>query len=186
VAGVILELDGAVAQPPVSPVVGRALPIASAIVAAVTLFVSAGFHDPAIRAPSAKSLILEEVFKKNQSAVSPTLELRLPQDLAAEIQTREVDGVTGLARSAPTLRSFRIRESNTVVIVAWIPGAPAIVQPTNLPVDVLSVHGVYAANYSVEAPSLTAVRWTENGMTYEIASQSLLLRELVVLAEQVR
>jgi hypothetical protein len=185
VAGVIFELDGAVAQPPVSPVVGRALPIASAIVAAVTLFVSAGLHDPPMRAPSARLLILEEVFK-NQSAVSPTLELRLPQDLAAEIHTREVDGVTGLARSAPTLRSFRIRGSNTIVIVACITGAPAIVQPTNLPVDVLFVHGVYAANYSVEAMSLTAVRWTENGMTYEVASRSLLLRELVALAEQVR
>ena len=66
------------------------------------------------------------------------------------------------------------------------PGAPAVVRPATAPADALSVHGAYAANYSVEATSISAVRWTENGMTYEVSSRSLSLRDLVVLAEQVR
>ena len=84
------------------------------------------------------------------------------------------------------LRSFRIYGSGAVVIVAMLPAVPAIVQPANPPADALAVHGTYAVNYSVEATSLSAIRWTEQGMTYEISSRSLLLRELVRLADQVR
>jgi hypothetical protein len=79
-----------------------------------------------------------------------------------------------------------MRGSNAIVIVAMLPGSPAIVAPPDASPDALSVRGWYAANYSVEATSLSAVRWTENGMTYEIASRSLLVSELVRLAEQVR
>src|SRR2546427_722534 len=62
----------------------------------------------------------------------------------------------------------------------------SIAPPTHTQGEALSVHGTYAANCSVEATSLSAVRWTEKGMTYEISSRSLLLRDLVPLAEQVR
>jgi hypothetical protein len=182
---VILELDGAVAQPPVSPVVGRALPIASAILAAATLLMSSGFYGPHTPNASTRTSVLEEALTR-QSSTSATLALRLPPDVATEIRTRDVDGVTGPARSAPTFRSFRLSESDGVVIVAMLPGAPAIVSPSNPPADALSVRGTYAANYSVEAMSLSALRWTENGMTYEVASRTVLLRDLAALAEQVR
>jgi hypothetical protein len=66
-----------------------------------------------------------------------------------------------------------------------LPSAPAVTRPANLPADALSVHGAYAANYSIEATSVSAVRWTENGMTYEISSRALLLRDLLSLAERV-
>ena len=59
-------------------------------------------------------------------------------------------------------------------------------KPANPPADALFVHGAYAATYSVEATSLSSVRWTENGMTYEVSSRSLLLRDLVAVADQVR
>jgi len=88
-------------------------------------------------------------------------------------------------RPAPTVRSFRLRGSNAIVVVAMFPGAPAVVRPATAPADALSVHGAYAANYSVEATSISAVRWTENGMTYEVSSRALLLGDLVRLAEQV-
>lgn len=110
----------------------------------------------------------------------------LPSDIAAEVQPLRVDGIYGPARPAPTVRSFRIRGSNAVVIVAMLPGMPAIVRPASAPADALSVHGAYAANYSVEATSISAVRRTENGMTYEVSSRSLLLKDLLPLAEQVR
>jgi len=38
----------------------------------------------------------------------------------------------------------------------------------------------------VEPTSLSVVRWTENGMTYEVSSRSLGVRDLARLAEQVR
>jgi len=40
-------------------------------------------------------------------------------------------------------------------------------------------------NYSVEATSISAIRWTENGMTYEVSSRALLLADVLRLAEQV-
>jgi hypothetical protein len=169
----------------VSPAVGRALPIASAILAAATLLMSSGFSGPHTRDASTRTSVLEEALARQTSA-SPSLALRLPPDVATEIQTRTVDGVTGPARAAPTFRTFRLSESNRVVMVAMLPGVPAIVSPSNPPADALSVRGTYAANYSIEAMSLSAVRWTENGMTYEVSSRSLVLGELVALAERVR
>jgi hypothetical protein len=79
-----------------------------------------------------------------------------------------------------------MRGSNALVVVAMLPAAPAVVRPQVASPEALSVHGEYAADYSVEATSISAVRWTENGMTYEVASRSLLLRDVVRIAEEVR
>jgi hypothetical protein len=79
-----------------------------------------------------------------------------------------------------------MRDSNATVVVALLPGAPAIVRPASTSTDALSVHGAYAASYSVEATSISAVRWTENGKTYEVSSRALPLGDVVRLAEQVR
>jgi hypothetical protein len=67
-----------------------------------------------------------------------------------------------------------------------LPGAPAIVRPASSSAEAISVHGAYAVSYSVEATSISAVRWTENGMTYEVSSRTLPLGDVVRLAEQVR
>ena len=81
------------------------------------------------------------------------------------------------------MRSFRMRGSNELVVVAMLPDAAAIVRPRDAPAEAFSVHGAYAANYSVEATSVSALRWTEHGMTYEISSRALSPRDLVRLAE---
>jgi len=183
---VILDLEGATARrAAISPRLGPMLSIASAAVAAAVLLMIAAIPHAAaphfvVTGPS----ILEQAFARQKPAV--TLDLVLPSDLAVEVLPQRVDGIYGPARPAPTVRSFRIRGSNAIVIVAMLPGTPALVPPANAPADALSVHGTYAANYSVEATSLSAVRWTENGMTYEISSRSMLLRDLMLLAEQVR
>ncbi|MDQ2912438.1 MAG: hypothetical protein M3T56_04195 [Chloroflexota bacterium] len=183
-AGVILDLDGVAAQP-VSPLLGRMLSAASAAAAAATLLMIAALpHEQPAHALASGPSVLEEAFARQN--MSLTLRLQLPVDVAAEILMPSVDGVSGPARPAPKLRSFRLRDSNQVVSVAMLPGAPAVVRPTNALADELSVHGAYAANYSVEATSLSVVRWTEDGMTYEISSRALLLRDLVRIAEQVR
>ena len=180
----ILDLEGATPPRGISPRLGVALSVASAAVATAALLMIAALpHAAAPRFETGPS-ILEQAFA-NQKAPT-TLDLALPSDLAVEVLPQRVDGIYGPARPAPTLRSFRMRGSNAIVIVAMLPGASAIVPPPDASPDALSVRGWYAANYSVEATSLSAVRWTENGMTYEIASRSLLVRDLVRLAEQVR
>ena len=184
-AGVILDLESAAAQPSISPLLGRMLSIAAAAVGAATLLAVAALpHSSPARAVATGQSILEEAFARPKPR--PTLDLQLPDDLAAEMLTQRVNGISGLARPAPTLRAFRLRDSGGIVIVAMLPDAPAIIRPGNALADELSVHGVYAVNYSVEATSISAVRWTENGMTYEVSSPAVLFRDLVGLAEQVR
>ena len=181
----ILDLESGTVQRAISPRLGLVLSIASGAVATAALLMMAALpHAAAPRFVETGPSILEQAFAKQKPPT--TLDLVLPSDVAVEVLPQRVDGIYGPARPAPTLRSFRMRGTNAVVIVAMLPGAPAIVAPPDVSPDALSVRGWYAANYSVEATSLSAVRWTENGMTYEIASRSLLVRDLVMLAEQVR
>lgn len=181
----ILDIEGSPAQRAISPQLGRMLSIASAAVAtAALLVVSALPHGTPTRFAEAGPSILEQAFANAKP--STTLDLQLPSEVATAVTPLQVDGMYGPARPAPKVRSFRTRASNALVVVAMLPDAQPIVRPATVPADALSVHGVYAANYSVEATSLSAVRWTENGMTYEVASRGLLLRDVVGLAEQVR
>lgn len=183
--GVILDLEGSPAQRAVSPQLGRMLSIASAAVAAAALLMVAALpHEAPTRLIQSRPSVLAQAFANAKP--STTLDLQLPADVAAEILPLVVDGIYGPGRPDPKVRSFRTRGSNVLVIVAMLPGAPAVVRPADAPADSLSVHGVYAANYSVEATSISAVRWTENGMTYEVSSRGLLLRDVVRLAELVR
>ncbi len=181
----ILDLEVATPQRSISPRLGVVLSVASAAIATAALLMTAALpHAAAPRFVESGPSVLEQAFAKQK--LPPTLDLALPSDVAIEVLPQRVDGIYGPARPAPTLRSFRIRGTNAIVIVAMLPGSPAIVAPPDATPDALSVRGWYAANYSVEATSLSAVRWTENGMTYEIASRSLLVGDLIRLAEQVR
>jgi hypothetical protein len=182
---VILDLEGSPAQRAISSQLGRMLSIASAAVAtAALLMVSALPHDTPTRIAEAGPSILEQAFASAKP--STTLDLQLPSDVATAVTPLQADGMYGPARPAPTVRSYRTRGSNALVIVAMLPNAPAIIRPASPTSDDLSVHGMYAVNYSVEATSLSAVRWTENGVTYEVASRGLRLGDVVRLAEQVR
>lgn len=182
----ILDLEGAtVPSRATSPRLGLMLPVASAAVAiAVLLMVAALPHDSTARFLETRPSVLEQAFASQRPPAR--LDLLVPADLAIEVQPLRVDGIYGPARPAPTVRSFRMRDSNAIVVVAMLPGGPPIVPPAKAPADALSVHGTYAANYSVEATSLSAVRWTENGVTYEVSSRSLTLGDLMRIAEQVR
>src|SRR5438874_10176566 len=131
------------------------LSIASAAVAtAVLLMIAAIPHAAARRFVETGPSILEQAFARQKPPM--TLDLALPSDVAVEVLPQRVDGIYGPARPTPTLRSFRIRGSNAIVIVAMLPGAPAIVSPPDLSPGALSVRGWHAADYSVEATSLRA------------------------------
>jgi hypothetical protein len=182
---VILDIEGSAPQRAVSARLGLILSIASAAVAtAALLVIAARPHDSAPRFVETGPSILEQAFAKPKPL--PTLDLALPTDLAVEVLPQRVDGIYGPARPAPTVRSFRVRGSNAIVVIAMLPSATPVIRPATAPADALSVHGTYAANYSIEATSVSAVRWTENGTTYEVSSRGLLLGDLLRLAEQVR
>jgi hypothetical protein len=181
---VILDIEAS-GQRAVSPRLGRMLSLASAAVAAAALLAIAALpHQSTPRFAEAGPSILEQAFAKPKPP--PTLDLMLPSDVATEVQPLRVDGIYGPARPAPTVRLFRMRDSNATLVVAMLPGAPAIVRPASSSAEAISVHGAYAVSYSVEATSISAVRWTENGMTYEVSSRTLPLGDVVRLAEQVR
>ena len=181
----ILDIEGSPAQGAISPQLWRMLSIASASVAAAALLVvSALPHEAPTPFAVAGPSILEQAFANAKP--STTLDLQLPSDIATPVAPLVADGMYGPARPTPTVRSYRLRGSNSLVIVAMLPNAPSIVRPASPTPDDLTVHGMYAVNYSVEATSLSAVRWTEHGVTYEVASRGLLLRDVVRIAEQVR
>src|SRR6266702_2827062 len=132
------------------------LSVASMAVATAALLMTAALpHAAAPRFVETGPSILEQAFANQKPPT--TLDLLLPSDLAVEVSPLRVDGIYGPARPAPTVRSFRLRGSNAIVIVAMLPGTLPIVPPTNTQGEALSVHGAYAANYSVEATSLSAV-----------------------------
>ena len=161
----ILDLEGAVPQRAISPRLWWILSIASATVAgAALLVVNALPHEQLdrfvviARSPS----VLEQAFAKPGPA---RLQLELPADIAVPVPPGRVVGDYGPGRPAPTVRSYRLRGSSDLVV---------------------AVHGSYAVGWIVEPTSLSVVRWTENGMTYEVSSRSLGVRDLARLAEQIR
>lgn len=181
----ILDLEGSSPERAISPQLGRMLSVASAAVAAAALLtISALPYDTRSRVVESGPSVLAQAFANAKP--STTLDLQLPTDVALEVLPQRVDGIYGPARPAPKVRSYRTRGSNALVVVAMLPDAPAVARPATPTADALTVHGMYAANYSVEASSISAVRWTESGMTYEVSSRTLLLRDVVRIAEQVR
>jgi hypothetical protein len=114
------------------------------------------------------------------------LSLELPSEIAVPLPPGRVLGDYGPARPAPTVRSYRLRGSGDVIVVVMAPDAPKVLAPNPRPADALAVHGEYALGWTVEATSLSVVRWTENAMTYEISSRTLRPAELARLAESVR
>src|SRR5438477_4039400 len=140
------------------------LSVASAAVAAAALLAIAAIpHQSGPRLAETGPSILEQAFAKPKPP--PALDLALPSDIAVEVLPQRVDGIYGPARPAPTVRSFRLRGSSAIVTIAMLPGSPATVAPRDLAADAPSVRAWYAANSSVDATPLSAVRWTENGMT---------------------
>jgi hypothetical protein len=181
---VILDLEAPGSTRP-QPRLGWTLSVASAAVAAAALLVINGLpHDQVARllAPSGPSLIAQALAQPRPQILS----LELPADLAMEIPPLRVDGVYGPARPDPTVRTFRIRGTSDMVFVAVLPDAQPVYRPAHVPGEVLAVHGSYAAASSDPSVSLSWVRWTEHGVTYQVSSKTLAPVELARIAEQVR
>jgi hypothetical protein len=181
---VILDVEGATVARPLSPRLGWMLSLASAAVAAAALLaIAARPHDSAPRFVESGPSVLEQAFAK---PAQPRLALLLPAELAVPLAPVGSQYGSGIGRATIAPRSYRLRASTDVVTVAPVPDGIPITPPANRPADALAVHGSYAQSWMVEPTSLTVLRWTENGTTYEISSRTLPARELARIAEQLR
>ena len=99
----------------------------------------------------------------------PTLNLVFPDDVASVVRRSGINGETGLIPTAAAITTFRLDATGDIVAVSSIPGADAIVPGT--PDSGLRVHGQYAL--AIVERGVTHVRWTENGVTYDVGSRTL-------------
>ena len=181
----ILEVEGASGQR-----LGRApwvmLSLASAAVAtALLLAVNAIPHEQLARAlPLTGPSIIAQALAQ---PAPPKLALDLPSEMAVPIPPgRVVIGDYGPGRPAPTVRAYRLRGSNDIVVVALAPDAQPVSAPAGRASDALAVHGSYAITWTIQPTLLNVVRWTDQGLTYEISSRTIAPRDLAQIAEQLR
>jgi hypothetical protein len=114
----------------------------------------------------------------------PTLNLSLPDDVASVAARRGINGETGLIPTAASITTFRLRATGELVSVAAPTGLDPVRRAPSEPDSSYRVHGAYAV-ITVERGS-TILRWTENGVTYEISSRTLDAIRLVELANKLR
>jgi hypothetical protein len=114
---------------------------------------------------------------------APVLNLELPESLATVVRRTGINGETGLIPTSASITTFRLRLTGDLVTVAAPTGLDAVRRPsTDAPA--LLVRGTYAvATVDVGA---TVIRWTENGVTYEMSSRTLDVTELAELANKLR
>jgi hypothetical protein len=184
---VILDLEGAGAARNSAPYLRGLLSVASmAVAAAALLVVSALPHEVASRPAldAQGTSVLEQALRRPSPA--PRLSLILPAEVATPLSQIGTQDGTGNARSAVTPRSFRLRASNDVVSIAPVPDAPPIISLAQRTAETLAVHGHYAEWWTVEPTSVSVLRWTENGTTYEISSRTLMPTDLARIADLLR
>ena len=99
----------------------------------------------------------------------PTLNLTFPDDVATVVRRTGINGETGLIPTAAAITTFRLNATGDIVAVSSLPdsaGTSAGTHDTGL-----RVHGQIA--FAVVDRGVTHVRWTENGVTYDIGSRTL-------------
>jgi hypothetical protein len=182
---VILDIEGASASRAVSSRLGWMLSLASASLAAVALLaVNALPREELVRTvPATRPSVLEQAFA---NAAAPRLVLSLPPEVAVPLAPAGSLYGSGPGRSLNAPRTYRLRGANDRVSVAPVPDAPPITAPADQLAGALSVHGNYAESWTVEPTSVSVLRWTENGTTYEISSRTLRPPDLARIAEQLR
>jgi hypothetical protein len=116
---------------------------------------------------------------------APDLNLVLPSDIAVVVARRGINGETGLIPTAASITTFRLRATGDLVSVAAPTGVDAVRRINNDPDPGLRVRGAYAVS-NVDRNGSTIIRWTENGVTYEISSRTLDASHLADIANTLR
>ena len=114
----------------------------------------------------------------------PNLNLDLPDSVATIVRRSGINGETGLIPTAASITTFRLRAGGDLVSVAAPTGIEPVRPAAGDPDPAYRVHGYYAV--VTAARGSTLVRWTENGVTYEVSSRSLDAATLVELANKLR
>lgn len=115
---------------------------------------------------------------------APRLNLAFPDDVAMVVARHGINGETGLIPTAAAITTFRLRSTGDVVSVAAPTGVDSVRRISNDADAPLRVHGAYAVA-SVDR-GITTIRWTENGVTYEISSRTLDSAHLAAVADELR
>ena len=102
---------------------------------------------------------------------APVLNLALPQSLATVVRRSGINGETGLIPTNASITTFRLTASGDLVSVAMVENATPISAPTAAMDSALQVRGHYAV--ATVDRGVTHLRWTENGITFDIASRTL-------------
>lgn len=114
----------------------------------------------------------------------PDRSLTFPDDVAAVVVRRGIDGETGLISTAGSITTFRIRATGDIVSLAAPSGVAAVRRSSNDADPALTVRGAYAVAWSDRG--ITTLRWTEGGVTYEISSRTLDAPHLAAVAGLLR
>ncbi|MDQ2952728.1 MAG: hypothetical protein M3R54_10745 [Chloroflexota bacterium] len=115
---------------------------------------------------------------------APDLNLALPDSLALVVRRTGINGETGLIPTAASITTFRLRASGDLLSVAAPTGIDPVRPAAGDPDPAYRVRGYYAVVSNARGNTL--VRWTENGITYEVSSRSLDAATLVELANKLR
>ena len=142
------------------------------------------FVSAALTVPNKAPLLGPSVLASAKPA--PELNLGLPQSLAAVVRRSGINGETGLIPTNASITTFRINATGDLVSVAMVEGASPITSAAfvGTTAAALTVRGQYAVS-NVDR-GVTHVRWTENGITFDIASRTLGPGELVDIANKLR
>jgi hypothetical protein len=132
------------------------------------------FATPAPRGPSVLASVKP----------APNFNLDLPADVATVAARRGYNGETGLIPTMASITTFRLLATGDLISVGPILEAEAVRAPATLTDPVYRVHGQYAVA-SVDR-GVNQLRWTENGITYQVASRTLDASGLTEVANKLR
>ena len=111
---------------------------------------------------------------------APVLNLNLPAGVATVAGRRGINGETGLIPTAASITTFRLIATGDLVSVAAPTGVDPVRRASGDADSAYHVHGSYTQ--ITESRGSTVMRWTENGVTYEISSRTLDAQHLADIA----
>ena len=140
------------------------------------------FVSAALTAPNKAPLLGPSVLASAKPA--PVLNLGLPDSVATVVRRSGINGETGLIPTFASITTFRLNATGDLVSVSMVENATPVTAPTSTSGASLQVRG-HDAIASVDR-GITHIRWTENGITFDIASRTLDQQPLVDVANKLR
>ena len=115
---------------------------------------------------------------------APLLNLAFPDDFAVVVRRSGINGETGLIPTAASITTFRLLATGDLVSVAAPTGVDPVRRISNDAEPPLRVRGAYAV--ATTDRGNTVIRWTEDGVTYEVSSRTLDVAGLAEVANKLR